>query len=100
MFLLPRALLRAAEEGTVQRVKVAGFSNDCSDGDPSSIYMYWDESAHLKHRPLNSRAVHYVRHVAQNEDIYGDVFLVCVHQNQLISLETDTIKKKAWFGDS
>jgi hypothetical protein len=59
----PATLRRAAEAGTVERMELSlvkeerNYQNE-QDSEPkrSKVYLYWDESAHLKQRPWNERA--------------------------------------------
>lgn len=89
----PLTLQRAAEEGTVQQCTVS------SSNDNGSIYMYWDESANLKQRPVNTRAVEYLQRATQQNDetIHGDVFLARVQEQQPVSLEVDALMKEPLF---
>jgi hypothetical protein len=60
----PATLQRAAEAGTVERMELSLVKKERNnqneqDSEPeerSKVYLYWDESAHLKQRPLNERA--------------------------------------------
>jgi hypothetical protein len=57
-------LRRAAEARTVERMELSlvkeerNYQNE-QDSEPerSKVYLYWDESAHLKQRPWNERAM-------------------------------------------
>lgn len=87
----PATLQRAAEEGTLQRSQVSESEED------DIIYLYWDESAPLKQRPRNVRAMQYAnKNCEEEEDVYGDAFLVKVSKqtNQLISLQLRDLLKK------
>lgn len=84
----PSTLKRAAQEGTLQSIRVSGDTDN-------NVDMYYDESANLKYRPLNKRANHYVN---GDESIHGDVFLVCMQENQQpSSLTMDALEKQSWF---
>jgi hypothetical protein len=90
----PLTLQRAAEAGTVQQCTVSSSNNNSG-----SIYMYWDESANLKQRPVNTRAVEYLQRATQQNDetIHGDVFLARVQEHQPVSLQVNSLMKEPWF---
>lgn len=94
----PLTLQRAAEEGTLDRMQIS----TCNDSG-CKIYMYLDESANYKQRPVNPRAVHYLEAARQNdaavEVVYGDVFLAArtIRANESVSLGLHALEKEAWF---
>jgi len=97
----PSTLQRAVEEGTLERVALSASDEDDNS---SRVYMYWDESANFKRRPVNPRATQYVQYGQQNDEgvvdtIYGDVFLARVdgRQNQPESFGVDALEKEPWF---
>ena len=87
----PATLQRSAEEGTLEKIKIG--EDDDSD---TSIYMYYDDSAQYKQRPINHRAI---RHVQKREGeegsyIYGDVLLARLRKDdQPVSLDVEAIQK-------
>jgi hypothetical protein len=83
----PLTLKRAAEEGTIQKVQIGDI-----------VFMYYDESANLKQRPINSRANQYARSAktVDEETIYGDIFLANPNQ----SLRINALRREEWFEES
>lgn len=98
----PITLQRAAEAGTLEKVKISTSSS--SDGSNSNnIYMYLDESANLKERPINPRAIQYAKaNNYEDGDIFGDIFLARIgpKNNQAMSLTVQDMEKERWFGNS
>jgi len=87
----PLTLRRAAEEGTLERIKIRR-----EEQNGSVVYMYYDESAHLKQRPTNERANQMLLNVCDQEEqitIYGDIFIARLSQqnHQPIPLGLDEI---------
>jgi len=88
----PLTLKRSAEEGTIQKAIMSDY-----------ISMYFDESAPLKRRPLNSRANQYLRAANpknNDETIYGNVFLACLQEKEPVSLAIDALEKEPWFQET
>lgn len=83
----PLTLQRAAEEGTLQRIKVKHIDND-----DDALYLYYDESANLKRRPPNARAWTYAAN-PHEDTLYGDVFVVRIQHRQPVSLDKITFLK-------
>ena len=93
----PLTLQRAAEQGTLQHVVVAGIDQDV-------IVMYYDESAHFKQRPYNAKASQWIKNIEkagnkeqEEEAIYGDVFLVRRVNGQFVSLDICNLEAESWF---
>lgn len=90
----PLTLQRSAEEGTLVKAKI------CDDGSPSQIFLYWDESAHLKQRLRNERAIRYLSTTSSDseETIHGDAFLVRVHKDGTLEpLKVEHIQMEKWY---
>jgi hypothetical protein len=104
----PLTLRRAAEEGTLERVKLFEDKNTSESGTATTtviiIYMYYDDSAHLKQRPINQWATKYSRDKNDGATIYGDVFLAKMSMSnaelQPIPLDFEALQKEPWFVDS
>ena len=64
---------RAAEEGTIERICLSTTDND--DKSNHSIYMYYDDSAHLKQLPINHRSTEYSRDANDAVTIFADAFV-------------------------
>jgi len=95
----PITLQRASEAGTLEKVKIGRGSSSGSDGgDSNNIYMYLDESANLKERPINSRAIHYAKNIYNDGDICGDIFLARIGlNNRPMQLLLHEVEKEPWF---
>jgi phosphomevalonate kinase len=98
----PLTLRRSAEEGTLQRVLLP--KNKDSIEDDSRIYLYYDESAHFKKRPLNARATEWVKSLLTPDDgendeiIHGDVYIVRKSkEGQIVSLDEKEFGEQAWW---
>jgi hypothetical protein len=85
----PTTLRLAAEAGTVERILLKQGNQE--DG---SIYMYVDESANLKERPINQRAMGMAKN-AYAGDIFGDAFIARLQNKKIIvSLGLSKIEKE------
>jgi len=84
-------LQRSAEEGTLEKIRIG--EDDDSD---TSIYMYYDDSAQYKRRPINHRAIRHAQKKEREEGsyIYGDVFLAQLQKDdQPVSLDVEAIQQ-------
>lgn len=93
----PLTLRRAAEEGTLERIKIR-----TEEQNESVVYMYYDESAHLKQRPANERANQMLSKACAREEqitVYGEVFLARLSQQNLepVALALDEIQTWAMY---
>jgi len=63
----------------LERIKIQTRASGNHDDNSHStvVYLCYDESAHLKRRPLNERANHYIANSHEPDTkVFGDVFIV------------------------
>lgn len=107
----PATFEKAAEQGTLQRIQLSSVSSSNSenknDDAMTSIFMYYDESAHFKGRPRNARACQYAAAAKttqedddkEEEPIHGDAYLIGRHSStkKLESLEITDVQRQSWW---